>query len=406
MESRSRRNSHLIGAVIFIAAVLCACVSCSRLSPDHGAGQSAPSSAAEHGQATVRYAKGFTLEYRTGYKVLRVLSPWRGAKSGFTYVLVPRGHKPPPLTGTEMVVETPVRRFVVTSTIYVPAVAMLGLDDTLVGVAKGRMINTPSIAKRYAEGKIAEVSDGSDGMIKSLNMERLFSLRPDLIMLYGTGNPTYDFHEQLHAAGLPFAINAEYMESTPLGATEWMKFISAFFDKDTEAERLFDGIASRYEKQAAVARAASTHPTVFSGMDYHGTWYMPGGDSYRARFFADAGTRYLWSDDRSQGSMPLTMEAVINRARQADFWVDVGTCRSLAQLAGFDDRYRLVHAFQTRRVFNNDARLGPGGGNDFWETGMANPDRVLADLISIFHPELLPGHTRVWYRQLPEQSTP
>jgi iron complex transport system substrate-binding protein len=243
-------------------------------------------------------------------------------------------------------------------------------------------------------------------MIKSLNMERLFSLRPDLIMLYGTGNPTYDFHEQLHAAGLPFAINAEYMESTPLGATEWMKFIAAFFDKDAEAERLFAGIASRYEKQAAVARATNTHPTVFTGMDYHGAWYMPGGDSYRARFFADAGARYLWDDDRSQGSVPLTMEAVIGRARQADFWVDVGACRSLTQLVGFDDRYRLVHALQTKRVFNNDARLGPGGGNDFWETGMANPDQVLADLISIFHPELLPGHTRVWYRQLPERSTP
>lgn len=404
MEYRNRRNSPPFGVAIFVAVVLCVCVSCSRPSQDHAAGQSAPSSAAEHGQATIRYAKGFALEYHAGYKVMRVFSPWRGAKSGFTYVLVPRGHKAPSLTGAEMVVETPVRRFVVTSTIYVPYLSMLGLDDTLVGVAKGRMINTPSIAKRYGEGRIAEISDGADGMSRSLNMERLFSLRPDLIMLYGTGNPTYDFHEQLHAAGLPFAINAEYMESTPLGATEWMKFIAAFFDKDAEAERLFAGIASRYEKQAAVARAANTHPTVFTGMDYHGVWYMPGGDSYRARFFADAGARYLWNDDRSQGSMPLTMEAVIERARQADFWVDVGACRSLTQLAGFDDRYHLVRAFQTKRVFNNDARLGPDGGNDFWETGMANPDRILADLVSIFHPELLPSHARVWYRQLPEQS--
>jgi iron complex transport system substrate-binding protein len=404
MEFQNHRPSRR--RLLAVAAVALACVACSHPGSRQTNEAAAVAGAGVHGQATVRYAKHFTLEYHDGYRLLRVMSPWRGAKTGFTYVLIPRGGKAPRLDGSETVIETPVRRFVVTSTVYVPFVDVLGLDDTLVGVAKGRMLNTPSVAKRYAEGKIAEISDGSGGMITSLNMERLYSLRPDLIMLYGTGNPTYDFHEQLQAAGLPFAINAEYMESTPLGAAEWMKFIAAFFDKDAEAERLFAGIASRYERLATVARAAKTQPSVFTGMDYHGAWYMPGGDSYRARFFADAGARYLWSDDRSQGSMPLTMEAVIDRARQADFWVDVGVCRSLTQLAGFDDRYRLVRAFRLKQVFNNDARMGPGGGNDFWETGMANPDKVLADLVSIFHPELTPGHSRTWYRQLPEQSAP
>jgi len=84
--------------------------------------------------------------------------------------------------------------------------------------------------------------------------------------------------------------------------------------------------------------------------------------------------------------------------------VDVGTCRSLAELAAFDDRYRLVRAFQERHVYNNDLRINPGGGNDFWETGGTNPDLVLADLIRIFHPELEPGHTFTFYRQLPEQA--
>jgi iron complex transport system substrate-binding protein len=395
MESRSLRYTALL-----IAAALCA--SCSRPAPVR---EAAPPTA-EHGQATVRYAKHFALEYHAGYRIIRVFSPWRGAKTGFTFILTPRGHKTPQLTGTEMVIETPVRHFVVTSTIYIPVLPMLGLEDTLVGVANGRLINTPSIAQRYAEGRIAEISDGSGGMMRSLNMERLLSLRPDLIMLYGTGNPAYDFHEQLHAAGIPFAINAEYMESTPLGAAEWMKFVAVFFNKDAEAERIFDGIASRYEKQAAIAHAVKTRSTVFTGIDYHGAWYMPGGDSYVARYLADAGARYLWSDDRSQGSVPLTMEAVMARARDADFWLNVGTCRSLAQLAGFDDRYRLVRAFRTKNVFNNDAKMGPGGGNDYWETGMAKPDLVLADLISIFHPELLPGHTLVWHRRLPERSAP
>jgi len=389
-----------------LAALLSATLSsCAPPSRSASAG-SAPIEAEDHNQnrATVRYAKHFALEYHQGYKILRVMSPWRGAKAGFTFVLVPRGTPAPKTEGNEMVIRTPVRRFVVTSTVYIPYVSMLGLEDTLVGVARGSLINTPSIARRFAEGKIAEVGDSTTGMVRNLNMERLGNLQPDLIMLYGTGDPTYDFHEQLHAADLPFAINAEYMESTPLGAAEWIKFAAAFFDKDAEAEQIFAGIASRYEQEAARARSVRTRPTVFASMDYHGVWYMPGGDSYRAKFFADAGTHYLWEDDQSQGSMTLTMEAVMFRARQADFWVDVGTCRSLAELAAFDGRYRLVRAFQERHVYNNNLRINPAGGNDFWETGMANPDLVLADLIRIFHPELEPGHTLIWYRPLPEQA--
>lgn len=388
-------------AVLFGAAF----VSCRPATP----GASASSSPVDtrdrnQNQATVRYAKHFVLEYHQGYKVLRVLSPWRGAKTGFTYVLVPRGASVPKTESGAMVIPTPVRRFVVTSTVYIPYLSMLGLEDTLVGVAQGSKITTPSVAKRYAEGEIVEIGNGAKGMVRSLNMERLISLQPDLVMLYGTGDPTYDFHEQLFAAGIPFTINAEYMESSPLGAAEWIKFAAAFFDKDAEAEEVFAGIAARYEQEAARARSVETRPTVFSGIDYHGVWYMPGGDSYPAQFATDAGARYLWDDDHSQGDMTLTMEAVMLRARQADFWMDVFDCRSLAELAAIDDRYRLVRAFQEKHVYNNDLRINAAGGNDFWETGIARPDLVLADLIHIFHPELEPGHKFIWYRQLPEKA--
>ena len=69
-----------------------------------------------------------------------------------------------------------------------------------------------------------------------------------------------------------------------------------------------------------------------------------------------------------------------------------------------DERYAVFRAFRSGRVFNNDARIGPGGGNDIYEGGLSNPELVLADLISIIHPELLPDHQRIWYRQLPEKA--
>jgi len=355
-------------------------------------------------RASVRYAQHFSLEYDAGYKVLRILSPWRGAKAGPTYVLVPRGAPAPKTQWNEVVIRTPVRRMVMTSTVYIPYLSLLGLEDTLVGVTHGSLISTPSIAKRYAEGKIAEIGNSSTGMTETLNMERLISLQPDLIMVYGGGDPATDFHFRLDEVGLPCVINSEYMESTPLGEAEWLKFAAAFFEKDAEAEQIVAGIASRYEQETAKARSVKVRPTVFAGMDYRGVWYMPGGGSYVAKMLADAGARYLWDDDQSQGDMTLTLEAVMFSARQADFWLDPFFGKSLAELAAFDNRYRLLRAFQERHIYNNDLRLNPAGGNDFWENGKMQPDVVLADYIHIFHPEIEPGHKFVYYHQVPEEA--
>jgi iron complex transport system substrate-binding protein len=353
--------------------------------------------------ATVRYAKGFTLEYRQGCKVLRVLTSWRDAKTRFTYVLVPRGQKHPEIDAGDILVETPVRRIVATSTTHVVYFAMLGIEDSIVGIVDGKMVNTPSVASRIRDGRIKEVGNGA-GMAKSFIMELLLNLQPDLIMMYGTGIPEFDQHAKLQEAGFRVAMNSEYMETTPLGRTEWMKFIAAFFDKDAGAERLFAGIATRYQEQAEKARAAAGRPTVFCGANFRGVWHMPGGNSFVAAFIRDAGGDYLWKDDATSGSMPMNVESVIARAKDADLWLNPIASRSREELAGEDDRYSIFRAFRTGRVYNDNAKMDAGGGNDIWESGIANPDKVLADLISIMHPELLPKHQRIWYWQLPEKA--
>jgi len=37
---------------------------------------------------------------------------------------------------------------------------------------------------------------------------------------------------------------------------------------------------------------------------------------------------------------------------------------------------------------------------DYYESGVANPDKILADLVAIFHPELMPEHDFYYYTQL------
>ena len=73
---------------------------------------------------------------------------------------------------------------------------------------------------------------------------------------------------------------------------------------------------------------------------------------------------------------------------------------SMQQVVAEDNRYADFKAVKNRQVFNNNARVNEAGGNDYWEGGISNPDLVLSDLIKIFHPELLPDHKFVYYRQL------
>jgi iron complex transport system substrate-binding protein len=201
------------------------------------------------------------------------------------------------------------------------------------------------------------------------------------------------------------AINSEYMETTPLGRTEWIKFIAAFFDKEDEAERLFADTAIRYANLTAMTRDVAQKPKVFCGSNYRGTWHMPGGNSYVARFLRDAGAAYLWEEDRGTGSTPLNIEAVLSRARHADYWLNPGVHRSREEIAAEDERYSVFPAFRAGRVYSDNAKMDAAGGNDIWETGVAYPDIVLADLISIFHPEILQDHRRTWYWQLPEKAS-
>lgn len=348
-------------------------------------------------KVSLRYAEGFNVEYHKNYKVVTVSRPWRNADTTFRYVLVQCGTPAPSGYEDAQIIQVPVRRFVALSTTHLPGLVKLGLTDRLVGVGNFKYINNLEVRGLIDAGFLTEVGSGAQ-----VDVERVVELKPDLVMTFGIGNPERDAHPKLLEAGLKVAINGEYMESTPLGRTEWIKFLSLFFNAEGDAERVFNGIARRYEAIQAKALDVSERPSVLAGYMYKGTWYVPGGRSYVAQFIRDAGADYLWADDQSTGSIPLDFEAVFERGADAQYWVNVGRAKRLQDLTQADERYAQFQAFKTGNVFNNNKRVNRFGGNDYWESGLSNPDIVLADLMYIFHPDLLPEHDLVYYQKLGE----
>jgi iron complex transport system substrate-binding protein len=346
-------------------------------------------------KVTLSDSVGWTIEYFNNYKLITVLNPWRNADVQFRYVLVQCGTPPPAEVGDAQVIEVPVKTIVTMSTTQLPHLNTLGLLDRLVGVDSFQYINTPAVVELVEADKLVEIGSGAE-----VNVELAIDLEPDLIMTYAVGSPESDSHPKLIEAGLKVALNSEYMETSPLGRTEWIKFTGAFFNQEAAATQAYADLAERYAAMAALTRDVSERPTVFTGAPFRGTWYMPGGKSYVAQLLADAGADYLWAEDDSTGSQQLSFEEVFERAQGADYWLNTSSWQSLADALAADERFAQFSAFQTGNVFNNNARLNPNGGNDYWETGVTNPDLVLADLIRILHPELLPDHELFFYQQL------
>ena len=345
-------------------------------------------------KVSVRYAKGFSVEYQNELTLITVKNPWPGAKSGFKYLLKPRGSKTPPGFSDCQVVEVPVTRIIALSTTLLAFLEQLDLLDQLVGFSDLSRVHSGRVKIAEKNNPILEVGQGSN-----LQVETVLDLDPGIIFTYGTGN-FRDVHPKLLEAGLHVAIVGEYMESHPLGRSEWIKFLALFCGLGPESEQLFSDLEARYSHLATLTQTVQHRPTVITGVPFSGRWFVAGGNSFISQFVHDAGGDYVWSKTRHSGALPMDIELVYERGINTDFWLNTGIWSTIDQARKADPRFIEFSALKNGRLFNNNRRVNPEGGNDYWESGMMAPDFVLADLIHILHPQLLPDHQLFYYTHL------
>jgi iron complex transport system substrate-binding protein len=347
-------------------------------------------------KAEVNYAAGFAVEYFNNYKVVRVLAPWPSATETFTYVLTQCGTPTPTDIAYRdaQFIEVPINSFAMLSTTVMPHAEMLEALEGLVAVDSADFTNINAISQGAADGEVAVVGSGP-----TIDLEKIALAAPSVIFAFGSGLAEYDTHPKLLEADYKVALVGDWAETTPLGRAEWLKFTAVFLNKEAEASALFDDqIVKEYTKMADLAATAEKKPSVLMNVPYEGTWFMPGGQSFQAALIRAAGGTYAWDADQSAGSLPLDIEAVFAKAGEADYWLNTGI-DSLEGIKAVDERLANFSAFKSGKVFSNSAIVNEKGGNAYFEMGVVRPDLVLADMISILHPELLPDHTLMFYVQ-------
>jgi len=347
-------------------------------------------------KVTADYATNFDVEYFNNYKVVSML-PWVGAEEPLQYVVVQCGTPAPDGFEGVPVIEVPVMRFVAMSTSMLPHLDEQGLLDHLVGVDTTLYTSNESVLERVAAGDTVEIGGGGTG--GDINFELLLSIEPDLVMAqeFFAGGTTLT---QLTDAGILAVLNADYADTSPLGQAEWGKYISLFFNTEAVANELFAGVVERYDALKALTADVADRPTVITASPFSGVWYMPGGESTIAQLLADAGADFLWSDAPGT-SNPLDFEVVLAEGSEAEYWVNVNQFwQTKEQMLADDSRFGSFVAFENGNLWNNNLRMNVNGGSDYFETGAAHPDLILADLIAIFHPDLLPDHEFYFYQPL------
>ena len=361
-----------------ICAAVLVCCSCRQHTPSGGSSDVSADSV--NGP---RYAKGYTVKtLPDGVRLVDVADPQKDKDrmpATYHFALVPKNVKATLPEGyTE--VRVPIDRTIVMTMLQLSNFTALNAHDVVKGITGTKNLFNKDILRRVKEGGIVKI-----GMEGDFDPELILAANPQVIFISPFKRGGYDVIQE---TGITLIPHLGYKELDPLGQAEWIKYVAMFIGKEKEADKLFAAIEQRYLELKQKVAATKERPTVFSGEMHGGNWYAVGGKNHLAQIFRDAGAEYVMKDNNT-GGVPIEYEKMYATAANADYWRILNSFPgdfSYDALKASEPRNALFKAFKDHHVIYCNMKKTP-----YYETSPVSPDVVLADLVAIFHPELMPA---------------
>ncbi len=359
------------------------------------------------------------------YAEVNVANPWKAGTLLHRYILIPKGKEGDETVArlalqrtsgmgcTTDTVRTPVERSAVFIAPHCQLMYELGCQQAIRGVCDLDYINIPDVKKRAASAGKAAAGNVSFGNVSAENaaagnsivdcgssmapdIERIIALKPEAILLSPFENSGgYGKLDKLH---VPIIEAADYMESSPLGRAEWMKFYGMLFKKDgnapktalaascePKADSLFAKIEKEYLKLKAEAAGYPKGLSILTERKTGNVWYVPGGQSTIGILLKDANARYIFEDDEHSGSLAMSPEQILAKGKQVDIWAFKyfgGAPLSQAQLLQEYDGYKALAAFNRGNIYQVDTSTVP-----YFELTSFHPELLLREFIILAHGE-------------------
>ena len=389
------------------------------------------------GEGTSDAAEGIDYQYAEAL----VANPWKAGTMLHRYILIPKGEEGDKTVArlalqrtsgmgcTTDTVRTPVERSAVFIAPHCQLMYELGCQQAIRGVCDLNYINIPDVRKRAASAGNASAGNASSEKASSGNasaqnsivdcgssmapdIERIIALKPEAILVSPFENSGgYGKLDKLH---IPLIEAADYMESSPLGRAEWMKFYGMLFGRaknisttaaveasmtaagkaseatlpascELRADSLFAQIEKEYLKLKAEAGKLPKGLSILTERKTGGVWYVPGGQSTIGILLKDANARYIFSDDKHSGSLPMSPEQILAKGSQVDVWAFKyfgGAPLSQVQLLQEYDGYKALAAFNRGNIYQVDTSMVP-----YFELTSFHPELLLREFIILAHGE-------------------
>ena len=390
----------------------------------------------KHGDGEDASGNGEGADYQ--YAEAIVANPWKAGTLLHRYILIPKGkegdetvtrlalQRTSGMGCTTDTVRTPVERSAVFIAPHCQLMYELGCQQAIRGVCDLNYINIPDVRKRAASAGKASVGNASSekasagnasaqnsivdcGSSMAPDIERIIALKPEAILVSPFENSGgYGKLDKLH---IPIIEAADYMESSPLGRAEWMKFYGMLFGNaskaadgnaskaadgkaskavlsascEATADSLFSQIEKEYLKLKAEAGKLPKGLSILTERKTGNVWYVPGGQSTIGILLKDANARYIFSDDKHSGSLPMSPEQILAKGKQVDVWAFKyfgGAPLSQVQLLQEYDGYKALAAFNRGNIYQVDTSTVP-----YFELTSFHPELLLREFIILAHGE-------------------
>ena len=385
-----RPHAVLLSGAVLIVVLIAALLSLSgcrksRLSTSDAVGDTIPLRYAQN-LTMVRYSDGILVELKDPWHEGRILHRYwltEDSNSKRSSLHIPLSSLHSPLSS----ITFPLQRSVVFNTAHASLIGMLNATDRIAGVADLKYMLLPDVQRRVQQGEIVDC-----GNSMSPDIEQIVSLHADAILLSPFENS--GGYGRLEKLGIPIVECADYMETSPLGRAEWMRFYGLLFGCSQQADSLFSVVEHAY---CALRDSVSTSAPlkILTERLTGSTWYVPGGKSTMGRLIADAGATYAWADDDHSGSLALSFETVLSKSGNADVWL-MNTSSpqpfTYESLAAEHHGYTQFKAFRDRNIYFINTLQVP-----YFEEVSFRPDLLLRDYITMLHPN--PQHPPLRYFQ-------
>jgi len=309
------------------------------------------------------YAKQFQLSYNKNSYSLSYLDPLN--EKYFLYKLSDSSK--------------PIQRIICMSTTHIGFIKTLKTEDKLIGIGAAKYIFDSTLYKSFVKGKLFDA-----GYEQNISIEKITTSNPDILFNYGIPHLSIDFSEIFKSQKINHIYISEFLEHNPLARAEWIKVFGLVLNKKPLADSLFNTINEQYNLIKNLTSKSLNKPKIITGVPYHGVWYVPCADSYMATLIKDAGGIYVFEDKPGTGSIPISIEEVIIRAKNADIWLNPDQISTIQSLELIDNRLKIIKALQTKNIYSNLKRVAISGGNDYYESGVVNPHIILRDMQQIF----------------------